>query len=212
MGDSIAFDQDEEDQCSIEQDPGLWSPLECRVSEEDRCLLRPTPNPLQSLPTVLRNCVNSSTTPHMNGDVLRSRLATRTNLVLELMGILFSYEAQTKLGPSCLGGSGDTPLFLDFAPMLGMMGSYERAALSVPDVDGGANSRRRTRKSARNGRSHYFESLNPTYDWGEENFWSASEKYVTMAFALFLFCNSRTNAYVWQIVSVEEGLKDLENF
>ena len=163
---------------SNEQDMSMWSPAECRVVEEDCCLLPPIPTALRLLPSVLLGTRAVPTTPHLNHDVLCSRLAKTSNTSFEVMCILYGLEALSKF--SCKGRS----LHLDYLPILRTTAAFERAALTISDIDDCTSSRRRTRKSAKNGRCHYFEALNPSYPWGEDNCHKAEEIGERLAFRL----------------------------
>lgn len=159
---------------NADEDFAMWSPLECRVPEEDCCLLPLIPDSIKSLPLLLNNFASSHTEPHLHHEILYGRSAKRSCAVFEMMSILFSHEAQARLNCSGFSGSNEARLLLDYVPMLRTMATYERAVLAIPDREDSRISRR-TRKSARNGRIHYFESLNPNYEWGEENCFSATE-------------------------------------
>lgn len=172
---SAGTDQKDEECNNSEHDLNMWSPLESRVTEEDCCLLRPIPNSLRLLPSVLFHSVISPAAPHLNHEVLRGRLATKADALLEMVGILYSHDAQAKTNSISLEGYSHDRLFLEDMPMLRNMAIYERAAFSIPDTEDTAHSRRRTRKSAKKCRYHYFESLNPSYPWGDESTYSATE-------------------------------------
>jgi hypothetical protein len=176
-----ATDQQQQNHSDAEVDSTLWS-LSCSGQpDEDFLLSRPIPTPLLSLPCLLLGCrrpvVNNNA--YMEECVMQRRQLAVLNACRDVIDLVISHEARAKV--HCMSferlkqlpidcTAGDAKLLLDYIPILRICAVHERAALSVEVVDDGSSGlarRRTTRKSAKRGRPHFFESLNLVIPWGE---------------------------------------------
>lgn len=175
--------KDDKSPVDTSQDLTMWSPPHLRTSEEDFLLCRPTPAPLLALPNILLSARmegSSSVPPYWKQGILERRREAKADELVELVDRILCAEGAPKIfcrglhrfSPAFLPGEFDTKLFLEYIPVLLNMAVHEQAAASCdPDGDSAAPSRRRaTRKTAKKGRTHYFEFLNHVaFRWDDEN-------------------------------------------
>lgn len=172
-------DQQHQNPSDDDVDSTLWSSTCSGQPDEDFLLSRPIPTPLLSLPCLLHDCRR----PGVNKDayledyVLQRRQHAVLNACHDVIDLVFSHEARARM--HCMSferlkqlpidSAGDASLLLDYIPILRNGAIHERAALSIGDDDGSLELglRRMTRKSAKRGRPHFFESLNSVIPWGE---------------------------------------------
>lgn len=181
-----------------ETDFVMWSPPDSKRSDEDCFLPRPVPTPLEYLPSLLLyarkypKCINFP-----KEELLESRRKTTADVVLRLVGPIFTGKARTKMFCLGLGRSRSSPLefeydsnlFLEYIPMLRNIAIHERSAESDPESETTRDSSRRsTRGSAKRGRPHFFERLSDSFRLGETEF-TARETAQKLASSLLLYAN-----------------------
>lgn len=184
--DVIATTGDEKDEkASVDtiQDLTMWSPPDLNTSEEDFLLARPTPSPLLALPGMLLSARAECAAfpPYLKQSILDRRREAQAEELVELVDRVLCAEQAPKMfcrglhrfSLAFLPNEFDTKLFLDYIPVLLNMAVHEQAAASC-DLEGESSAvpsrRRATRKTAKKGRTHYFEILNHVaFRWDDEN-------------------------------------------
>ena len=190
IADCAPGDAEEDKDEKQAEDLTMWSQPDSKKSDEDFFLPRPIPTPLLALPSILLNARTKkqieSREAKFKESLLERRKDTNAQILLELIGYIFSREVQ-QAKMFCLGlgrHSGciasydsqfDQTLFLDYIPILRNIAVHERAAESDPELEAAAQTSRgrTTRRSARRGRIHFFEKLSDSFS-GDENELTAS--------------------------------------